>query len=100
MRKRSSWIKPADAPIFEYIQDAGEVNPAILARNTDFHRKYASERCRALSTYSTLESLGKGYHRLTNIGEQYLEEELDAEVLRSTNSEQLTEREWWINLRV
>lgn len=81
MRKRGSWMKPADDPILEYFEDAGEVNPAVVARNVDVHRKYASKRCRELARYGLLEELGDGYYRLSEDGEQYLSEELDADDL-------------------
>lgn len=76
-------MKPADDPILEYFHDAGEVNPAVVARNTGVHRKYASERCRELAQYGLLEGLGEGYYRLTHDGEQYLEGTLDASELES-----------------
>lgn len=78
MRQRASWMKPADDPILEYIHVAGEVNPAVIARNTDLHRKYASERCRELAEYNLLESTGDGYYKLTQQGSAYLEGDLDA----------------------
>lgn len=70
-------MKPVDDPILEYIRDAGEVNPAVIARNIDAHRKYTSERCRELAKYGMLESLGEGYYRLTEAGVGYLNEEVD-----------------------
>ena len=65
-------MKPADDPILEYFCDAGEVNPAVVARNVDIHRKYASRRVRELAEHWLMEDLGDGYYSLTEKGEQYL----------------------------
>lgn len=81
MRKRAEWMKAVDNRILEYVRDAGEVNPAVIARNIDAYRKYAGKRCRELAQYGLLESLGDGYYRLTDAGRDYLDEELDASEL-------------------
>jgi Mn-dependent DtxR family transcriptional regulator len=81
MRQRAEWMKPADDAILEYVRDAGEVPPAVIARNTDMHRKYAGERCRELARYGLLDKREGGYYRLTDRGEAYLNEELDADAL-------------------
>ena len=83
MRKRASWMKPADDPILEYVRDAGEVNPAVIARNTDLHRKYVSRRCGTLAEYGLFEALGEGYYRITETGTRYLNEEIDADELET-----------------
>lgn len=80
-------MKPADDPILEYIRDAGEVNPAVIARNIDVHRKYVSKRCRAMTEHEVLESLGEGYYRLTGLGERYLKEELEKEELEMEDAD-------------
>lgn len=81
MRQRAEWMKPADDAILEYIRDAGEVPPAVVARNVDLHRQYAGDRCRELARYRLLERREGGYYRLTDIGGGYLDEELDAGTL-------------------
>ncbi|WP_049969776.1 hypothetical protein [Haladaptatus cibarius] len=81
MRQRADWMKPADDVILEYIHDAGEVPPAVVARNIDIHRNYAGARCRELTGYGLLEKREGGYYRITKLGEQYLDEELDADEL-------------------
>lgn len=76
-------MKPADDPILEYVRDAGEVNPAVIARNIDVHRKYVGQRCRALAENGVLEKAEDGYYRITGLGERYLNEELATEDLES-----------------
>lgn len=83
MRQRAEWMRPADDVILEYVRDAGEVPPAVIARNIDTHRSYAGERCRKLMRYGLLEKREGGYYRLTDLGRAYLNEELDADELES-----------------
>ncbi len=83
MRQRAEWMKPADDAILEYVRDAGEVPPAVIARNTDMHRNYAGERCRELTNYGLLQKREGGYYQLSDLGEAYLNEELDATTLES-----------------
>jgi hypothetical protein len=78
MRKRASWMKPADDPILEYVHDAGEVTPAVIARNVELDRKYTGVRCRELTNYGMLDSDDSGFYWITEAGEQYLAGELDA----------------------
>ena len=84
MRQRAEWMRPADDVILEYVRDAGEVPPAVIARNIDTHRNYAGQRCLELADYGLLENLDGGYYRLTDLGREYLNEELDANELESS----------------
>lgn len=81
MRKRASWMKPADDRILEYVRDAGEVTPAVIARNVDLDRKYTGLRCRELQSYGLLSTDGDGFYWITEEGENYLEGNLDVETL-------------------
>lgn len=81
MRQRADWMKPADDAILEYTRDAGEVPPAVIARNIDIHRNYAGQRCLELADSGLLEKREGGYYRLTDLGREYLDEELDAGAL-------------------
>ncbi|USZ67416.1 hypothetical protein NGM10_11835 [Halorussus salilacus] len=81
MRQRAEWMKPADDAILEYTRDAGEVPPAVIARNIDIHRNYAGQRCLELAEYGLLEKEEGGYYRLSDLGREYLDEELDADEL-------------------
>ena len=81
MRQRADWMKPADDAILEYTRDAGEVPPSVIARNVDIHPKYAGERSRELANYGLLDRSSDGYYSLTSIGEEYLEEQFNAQSL-------------------
>ena len=78
MRQRADWMVPIDDAILEYVRDAGEVPPAVIGRNIDTHRNYAGERCRTLAKYGLLERHDDGYYSISEYGEGYLDEELDA----------------------
>ncbi|WP_162224379.1 hypothetical protein [Halorussus amylolyticus] len=86
MRQRAEWMKPADDAILEYTRDAGEVPPAVIARNIDMHRNYAGQRCLELAKYGLLEKHEGGYYRLSDLGREYLDEELDADDLEPDDS--------------
>jgi predicted transcriptional regulator len=81
MRKRADWMVPIDEPILEYIRTAGEVNPAVVGRNIGTHQNYAGERCRKLAIYGLLNRFEDGYYSITDLGEQFLDGELDAGTL-------------------
>lgn len=81
MRQRAEWMVPADDAILEYIRDAGEVPPAVIARNISFHSNYVGQRCRTLTDHDLLSRLDDGYYAITDRGFQYLNEDLDADQL-------------------
>lgn len=88
MRKTADWMSPADDRILEAIRDEGNMTPLALSREgetprIDIGRKYAGERCRELARYGLLYKLDKGLFGLTEEGEAYLDEELDASDLES-----------------
>jgi predicted transcriptional regulator len=86
MRNRAEWMVPADDPILEYFQIAGETTASVTARNIDIHRKYASRRIKELAEYGLLEPTEKNFYRLTELGEKYLAGELDAGTLESEDA--------------
>lgn len=74
-------MKPADDPILEYLEVAGEVTPATIGRNVELHPGYASRRVRALARTALVESPEEGWYRITDDGRRYLAGELDAGTL-------------------
>jgi len=78
----------ADDRILEVIRDEGNMTPLALSREgeverLDIGRKYAGIRCRELSRYGLLERVDRGLYRITDAGEAYLDEELDASTLEA-----------------
>ncbi|ELZ84431.1 hypothetical protein C453_12831 [Haloferax elongans ATCC BAA-1513] len=86
MRKRADWMKRIDDRILEIIRQDGNLTPVALSRDglvprIDIGRQYAGVRCRELTKYGLLERVDKGLYGITELGEQYLDEELDASKL-------------------
>lgn len=57
------------------------VSPKVLAVNIEYDRQYVSRRCSALVDAGLLESVDTGLYALTEIGEAYLEGNIDAKEL-------------------
>ncbi|UHQ96429.1 hypothetical protein HYG82_23605 (plasmid) [Natrinema halophilum] len=87
MRQPAEWMRlPADDRILELMFDEGNMTPRALSRDgdvprIDISRDYAGDRCRKLTEYGLLERLDRGLYRLTDIGEAYLEGDLDVDEL-------------------
>jgi len=87
MRKTADWMSPStDDRILEVIRKEGNMTPLALSREgkeerVDIGRKYAGERCRELAKYGLLYKIEKGLFGITQKGEAYLDEELDASEL-------------------
>ena len=69
-----------DDRILEYIDEhegasVGEMADSDLIRVSDSH---VSTRCKKLADYGMLRALGNGVYVITDLGRQYLHEELDA----------------------
>ncbi|MGQ5515406.1 hypothetical protein [Halococcus saccharolyticus] len=83
MRQRAGWMKQHDDPILEYIRDKGALSPLALSREgivvrLDIGKQHASDRCRELWRYGLLIQVDRGLYRLSDAGEAYLDEDLDA----------------------
>ncbi|MFC7047310.1 MarR family transcriptional regulator [Halobacteriaceae archaeon GCM10025711] len=72
----------ADDRILETLKDTGLIlSPRILSVNTDYSRHYVSERLAELTDAGLIERVDEGLYRITELGEQYLAGELDANEL-------------------
>lgn len=83
MRLSADWMTIADERILEFLRDVGPRQPAQIAEHEHiyFTPKYIGDRCRILTEYHLLANLGNGVYELTEQGEAYLAEELDAKTL-------------------
>lgn len=91
MRKRAEWMVPADDKILEAMDSLGNVTPLYVSKEgktevVDVGKNYAGQRLRELTEYGLVEELERGLYRLTEVGEQYLNSELDASELRDKDS--------------
>lgn len=83
MRKHADWMTIADERILEFLRDEGARQPKQIAtelegKGMEFSDKYVGRRCRKLEDNGFLQNVGNGIYRLTEQGEQYLDEEFDA----------------------
>ncbi len=93
VREPADWMARADDRILEVIRDEGNMTPLALSREgeverLDIGRKYAGIRCRELARYGLLERVDRGLYRITEEGQAYLDEELDAGVLEPDDAEE------------
>lgn len=81
MRKRAEWMRGVDDPLLEHIRDEGVGTPKRIAETTGKSAGYMSERASVLANYGLLRRYQEGVFLLTEEGEQYLDEQLDANEL-------------------
>ncbi|ELY92317.1 hypothetical protein C483_08392 [Natrialba hulunbeirensis JCM 10989] len=82
MRKPGDWMQnPTDERILEVLNTGLELGPSTIARNIDRHRTGVSRRLSVLTDYGLAKQVDDGYYAITDLGEQYLEGELDASEL-------------------
>nr|WP_049927536.1 hypothetical protein [Halopiger goleimassiliensis] len=89
MRYSTRWMTICDERILERLSEVETDRQKGMADSGDvrFNWKYIGERYRKLTDYGMLQHLGNGVYRITEVGEQYLEGEVDAEELESDESD-------------
>jgi hypothetical protein len=79
-------MRPVDERIMETMRDEGNLTPYALDETFDVAvANYASNRLSILADYGLVERLGRGLYRLTDAGEAFLDEQLDAGELEPVN---------------
>lgn len=81
MREQADWMVIVDERILEYLRDEDVGTPKKIAERIDKHNNYIGERCRELTRYGLLNKIDRGVYVISDKGEKYLEEELDASQL-------------------
>ena len=69
---------PSDDRILELIREYGNLTPSAIEAKGGPVRQHASTRCSELAKYGLLNQVHRGLYGITDKGEQYLDEELDA----------------------
>jgi predicted transcriptional regulator len=72
---------PSDDRILELIREHGNLTPSAIEAFGGPVRQHASTRARKLAEYGLLEQVYRGLYGITEEGEAYLDEELDASEL-------------------
>ena len=83
MRQPGDWMQlPTDERILEALDSSGMIlSPAVIARNIDRSREEVTRRLSDLVKYGLASRVERGYYEITDLGEQYLEGDLDADDL-------------------
>lgn len=83
MRPRVEWMTQADERALEFLQEKDIVaSPSVIAANIDYTGEYISRRCRKLTDAGLLQRIDASNYRLTELGDQFLRGEVDAEDLK------------------
>lgn len=85
MRQAAEWMTPADDRILELIREHGNLTPKAVDDFGGPSRQYTSSRCAKLAEYGLLNRVHHGLYGITDEGEAYLDEELDASTLEPTD---------------
>ncbi|WP_092699473.1 PhiH1 repressor [Halovenus aranensis] len=81
MRKPADWMAPSDDRILELIREFGNLTPTAIEDLGGPSAGHARNRCPKLAEAGLLERISRGLYGLTEEGEAYLDEELDASEL-------------------
>jgi hypothetical protein len=74
-------MKPVDEVILETLRDEGNLTPQVLSEFDVATADYASVRLSRMTEYGLTQRIGRGLYRITEDGEAFLNEELDASTL-------------------
>jgi len=84
MRPRVDWMTQADERVLEFLHEKDIVaSPSVIAANIDYTGEYISRRCQQLEDAELIQRVDATNYCITDIGEQYLAGELDAEDLET-----------------
>jgi len=85
MHETTEWLKPSDRPIIAHLTEYPEwVKPATAALNIQYSQQHVARRCRTLWEHELLDRYGEDMpaYRLTEKGQEFLNDNLDAADLR------------------
>jgi len=78
MRQEADWMVPSDDTILELLRDHGNLTPRAVEDFGGPSTGHAQDRLPKLTEYGLAERISRGLYRITDAGEAYLDEELDA----------------------
>ncbi|RQH01908.1 MarR family transcriptional regulator [Natrarchaeobius oligotrophus] len=81
VRQPAEWMQPVDDRILEIFREHGNLTPAAVEEFGGPSSSHASRRCKKLARHGLLEQIVTGLYTITDDGEAYLDEELDASEL-------------------
>ncbi|MFB6068739.1 MAG: hypothetical protein ABEJ90_02315 [Halobacterium sp.] len=80
MHRQVAWLKPSDRPILVEIREyGGWLKPATLGLNLPYTQRHVASRCRSLADHGLLERHSESIagYRLTGLGEDFLDDDLE-----------------------
>lgn len=78
MRQPAEWMVPSDDRILELLRQEGNLTPQAVEDFGGPVAGHASNRLPVLAEYGLVTKISRGLYRITDKGEAYLDEELDA----------------------
>ena len=81
VRQPAEWMQPVDDRILEIFREYGNLTPAAVEKFGGPSSSHSSRRCKRLADYGLLERIVTGLYTITEDGEAYLDEDLDASEL-------------------
>jgi len=81
MRQSAEWMVPSDDRILELLRQEGNLTPQAVEDFGGPVAGHASDRLPVLAKYGLVTKISRGLYRITDRGEAYLNEELDASAL-------------------
>jgi predicted transcriptional regulator len=84
-RQRADWMRPVDEHILEVMRDEGNMTPQALEQLDVTVANYASNRLSKMAKYGLVERVVHGLYRITEDGEAFLNEDLDASALEPSD---------------
>jgi len=87
MRQEAEWMVPSDDTILELLRDYGNLTPRAVEDFGGPSTGHAQDRLPLLAEYGLAERISRGLYRITDAGEAYLDEELDASTLEPDDAE-------------
>ncbi|WP_254527963.1 type IV toxin-antitoxin system AbiEi family antitoxin domain-containing protein [Natrinema gelatinilyticum] len=83
MRQDIEWMVPSDDKILELVREHGNLTPTAIEDLGCPSAGLARNRCPVLAKYGLLERISRGLYGITDDGQAYVNEELDASALES-----------------
>ena len=79
MRHPGDWMQlPTDERILEALHSSKMIlSPSVIGKNIGRSREEVTRRLSVLVDYGLITRVDRGYYKITDLGEQYLEGELD-----------------------
>ena len=85
MRKSADWMVPSDDRILELLREHGNLTPQAIEDFGGPGAGHAQNRLPILTEYGLTRRLSRGLYQITEEGEKYLNEDLDASELEASD---------------